>query len=132
MGVGVFPPDAGSGGQGGKYLELPPIIDQEVRRVRASFRSIRYLSYLLDPYFLSLSQSLSLSISIFLSLIFSLSLSRTLTFSLPLSLPYYSFFVAIWFFICVGDRDSDSVEEEKEEKGWRSRLFGTFCRDRHG
>ena len=35
MGVGVFPPDAGSGGQGGKYLELPPIIDQEVRRVRA-------------------------------------------------------------------------------------------------
>ena len=124
MGVGVFPPDAGSGGQGGKYLELPPIIDQEVRRVRASFLSIRYVSYLLDPYFLSLSLSLSLSIS--LSLFLSLSLS------LPLSLPYYSFFVAIWFFICVGDRDSDSVEEEKEEKGWRSRLFGTFCRDRHG
>ena len=32
MGVGVFPPEAGSGGGqgGGKYLELPPIIDQEV------------------------------------------------------------------------------------------------------
>ena len=86
MGVGVFPPDAGSGGQGGKYLELPPIIDQEVRRVRASFLSIRYVSYLLDPYFLSLSLSLSLYLHLPVSHFLSLSLTHANSLSLSLFL----------------------------------------------
>ena len=31
VGVGVFPPELGSNEPGARYLELPPIVDEEVR-----------------------------------------------------------------------------------------------------
>ena len=31
VGVGVFPPEVGSNEPGARYLELPPIVDEEVR-----------------------------------------------------------------------------------------------------
>ena len=33
VGVGVFPPEMGSNEPGARYLELPPIIDEEVSYV---------------------------------------------------------------------------------------------------
>ena len=37
VGVGVFPPEMGSNEPGARYLELPPIIDEEVSYVMSCY-----------------------------------------------------------------------------------------------